>query len=233
MGDQGLARPRLPINQNVTVRLPQIQNIFAQTLHHRRFADQLLHQLPAIAQLTAQGPVVHGQTARAGGLLGQFGHAVGVERLFQKIERAHAHRLDRHGHIAVTCNHDHRQGAVIAHQLFQKLHPVHAGHLDVGNDNAGIFGAEVFQRILRTGKGFGVIARQGQPLADGLAHVLFIIDNGDLHGLGHRFSPGLFRRLGLGVRVLGEDRKLHFKDGTACLSVSRGEPSTQIVHNAR
>ena len=191
MGHQRLAGAGFAVDQDVAVGLPQIKDVFAQAVHHRTLPDQLFHQLAAIRQLAAQGAVVHHQTAGAGGLFGQLAHAVRVERLFKEIKRTDAHRLDRHRHVAVAGDHDHWQRAVVAHQFLQELHPVHAGHLDVRNHDSRIIRPQNLQRIFGAGKCFCVIARQGQPLADGLPHILFIIDNRDLHGLGH----SLLRRM--------------------------------------
>jgi hypothetical protein len=131
VGDKGLARACFTVDQHMAIGLPQIQDILTQPLHHGGLADQLFHQLPAVRQFATQRAVVHGQTAHASCLFGELGHAIGIERLFQKIKCTDTHRFDRHGHIAVAGDHNNRQGTVTAHQLFQKLHPVHAGHFDV------------------------------------------------------------------------------------------------------
>ena len=191
MGDQSLARPGLPVDQHMPIGLPQIENILAQALHHRGLADQLFHQLAAVGQFTPQRAVVHDQPPRVGGFLGQLAHPVGVEGLFEEIERAHPHRLNRHRHIAMAGDHDDRQGRVATHQLFQKLHPVHARHLDVGNDDARVIRPQCLERVLGAAESFRVIARKGQPLADRLPHVLFVIYNRDFHCLSHAFTPPL------------------------------------------
>ena len=191
MGHQRLASAGFTVDQHVTIGLPQIKNIFAQPLHRGGLADQFFHQLPAIRQFAPQGAVVHHQTPRIGCLLGQFRHPVGVERLFQKIKRTYAHRFHGHRHITVAGDHNDRQSTVVAHQFLEKLHPVHARHLDVGNHNARIFGPQLLKRVFGTRKGFRVITRQRQPLADGLPHVLFVINDRDFHCLCHISIPPL------------------------------------------
>ncbi len=131
MGHQRFAGAGFAVDQHMAVGLPQIKDIFAQAFHHVRGADQLAHQHRAIRQLAPQGAVVQRQAAALRGTLGQLGHPVGVERLFQKIERADPHRLDGHRHVAMPGDHDHGQATVDAHQALQKGHAVHAGHLDV------------------------------------------------------------------------------------------------------
>ena len=181
-----LAGAGLTLDQHMAVGLPQIENILAKTLHHRRSADQLLHKPGAVRQLPPQRPVVQCQPPRIGGFFGQLGHLVRVERLFQEIERAHLHGLDSHGHIAVPGDHDHRQRTVDAHQALQETHPVHARHFDIADDHTLEIRRQSLQCVLGTAIGFGFKPREGQPLADRLTHILFVIDNRDLHGLGHR-----------------------------------------------
>ena len=155
---QCLACTGLTVDQHVTIGLPQIQNILAQAFHHGRAADELFHQLTAIRQLAAQGTVVHHQPACVGRLLGQLAHPVGIERFFQKIKRADAHGFYGHRHIAVASDHNYGQGAIGAHQFFQKLHPAHTGHLDVGNHDTGVIRPQCFQCILGAAEGLCVIA---------------------------------------------------------------------------
>ena len=185
MGDQRFAGAGLAVDQHVTVGLAQVQDVLAQPLHGRGNPDQLFHQLATIGQLAPQLAVVHDQAAGIRRLLGQLVHPFRVEGLFQEIESAQAHRLNRHGHVAMAGDHDHGQRTVRSHQLAQELHPVHAGHLDVGNHDPGVIGTKRLQRVLRAREGFGVVPGQGQPLADRLAHILLIVDDGDLHGLLH------------------------------------------------
>jgi hypothetical protein len=181
MGHERLARPRLAVDQHVPVGLAEVEDVLAQPLHHRRRPDELLHDAGAVRQLAPERPVVEREAARGGRLLGQLGHAVGVEGLLEEVVGADLHRLDRHRHVAVAGDEDDGQPAVDAHQLLQERHAVHAGHLDVGDDDARIVRAHGLQRLLGAGEGLGVEARERQPLADRLAHVLFVVDDRDLH----------------------------------------------------
>jgi hypothetical protein len=99
--------------------------------------------------------------------LGQFGHAVGVEGLFQKVEGPDPHRLDRHRHIAMPGDHDHRQAGIHAHQRLRKAIPSMPGILMSLITTPGNR-PEHLQRLFGAGKGFGVEPRQRQPLADRL-----------------------------------------------------------------
>ena len=137
---KGFTRACFAFDQHMTIGLTKVEDIFLQTLHHGGRADQLFHQRPAIAQLAAQFTVTQRQAPRNRGLFGQFGHAVGVERLFKKIERADAHRFNGHWHIAVARDHYNRKGAVDALELLEKLHPVHARHLDVADHETRVIG---------------------------------------------------------------------------------------------
>ena len=44
-------------------------------------------------------------------------------------------------------DHNHRQAAIDAFDLLQKLHPIHARHFDVCNYNPWIIGTKNFERI--------------------------------------------------------------------------------------
>ena len=194
MGHQRLAGAGFAVDQHMAVGLPQIQDILAQPFHHARLADQLLHQHAAIRQLAPQRPVVQRQPTGLRGLLGQFGHPVGVERLFQEIEGPHPHRFHGHRHIAMPGDQDHRQAAVLSHQLLEKGHPVHARHADVADNHPWKVWSDAFQRIFGTAIGFRIEPRQGQPLADRLPHVRLVIDDRDLHRTYHVTSLGCLRR---------------------------------------
>ena len=142
MGDKRFSGAGFAFDQHMAVGLPQIEDILAQAIHHGAGPDQFFHNRAAIRQFAAQCASIEHQAAGVRGLFGQLGHPVGVERFFQKIIGPEAHRLDRHGHIAMPGDHDYRQGTVHAFDLFQELHPVHARHLDVADHNARIIGAK-------------------------------------------------------------------------------------------
>ena len=181
MRDQRLAGAGFAVDQHMAVSLAQIQDILAQPLQRRAGTDQLFHDRAAVRQFFAQRAVVQGQAARLGGLFGQFSHPVRVKGLFQKVERPDPHRLNRHRHIAVAGDHDDRQARIHPHQAFQKGHAIHTGHLDVTDHHAGELRPDHLQRLFGTRIGFGVKARQGQPLADRGPHVRLVIDDRHLH----------------------------------------------------
>ena len=139
----------------MTIGLPQIKDVFFQPFHRCGLAHQFLDQGRAVGQFLAQRTVVQRQAPSVAGFLCQLCHAVRVERLFQKIKRANAHRLDRHGHIAMAGDHDDRQRRIDAAQLFQELHAVHAGHFHVADDNTGEIRTNHAQRFFGAGIGFG------------------------------------------------------------------------------
>ena len=177
------------------IGLAQIEDVLAQALHHGAGADQLFHQDRSVRQFFAQSAVVQRHAAGLGGAFGQFGHPVGVEGLFQKVKSPNPHRFDRHGHIAVACDQNHRQARIHAHQLFQKRHAVHAGHFDVRHDHSGKVGPDHLQRLFGRGEGFRIKPRQGQPLADGLPHIGFVIHNRHFHRPRHATLTLLLSRL--------------------------------------
>ncbi len=230
MRDQRLARAGFPVDQHVVVRLTKVEDVLAQPLHFIRRADEFLHDDRAIRQFTAQRAVVQRQAAVLRRALGQFGHPVGVERLFKEIERADAHRLDRHRHIAVAGDHDDRQAAVEAHQALQEHHPVHAGHADVGHDHAGEFGVYGFQRILGRGIGLGLEPAQGQPLADRLTHVFFVVYNRNSDAPTH-VAVSLF--LFCCLLPTFEDGQLYLKHRAARAPVARLETTAKVVDDPR
>ncbi len=139
--NERLAGAGFAFDQHMAVGLPDIEDILAQPLHGGARPDELFHQGRAVRQFLPQSAAVECQAAGLRRLLGQLGHPVGVEGLFEEVIGADPHCLDRHRHIAVAGDHDHRQGRIYTFEFPQKLHPVHAGHLDVGHDNAGIIGA--------------------------------------------------------------------------------------------
>ena len=160
MGNKRFACARLTIDQHVSVCLTEIEDILLQPLHRRRLPDQLLNQRTAIRQLLAQRTVIERQTSGCCGFLGKLRHAVRVERLLQEIESSDAHRLNRHRHITMTSDHDNRQLAINALKTLQELHPVHAGHLDVADDNPREIIANAFQRVFGRSKRLRLEARQ-------------------------------------------------------------------------
>jgi hypothetical protein len=59
------------------------------------------------------------------------------EGLFEEVVGAVAHCLDRHRHIAMASQQDHRQVRVIRLQAFEQLQATHARHTHVAYDHPG------------------------------------------------------------------------------------------------
>ena len=227
MGHQRLASARFPQDQDVTIRLTQIKDILAQAVHHRAGADQLAHQDRAIGQFAPERTIVERQPPLLAGPLGQFGHPFGVEGLFQKIIGADSHRFDRHGHIAMSGDHDHRQATIHPHQPLEQRHAIHAGHAHIADNHPRPIRAHDLQRLFGGGKGFGLESRQRQPLADRLAHVLFVIYNRDLH------LRRPFVSLSRPDAAARQQWQADFEHCAAGLAIARGQPPAKIGDDTR
>ena len=110
------------------------------------------------------------------------------EGLFDEVVGAAPHRLDRELDVGMAGDQDHRQVGVDLAQALQQRHAVHAGHADVGDDDAVEARADEVERLLGAGEG----ADTASPARSSACSVdrricLVVVDQ--QHGL-----PASFRR---------------------------------------
>ena len=61
----------------------------------------------------------------------------------------------------------------------EQLHAVHAGHLQIGDDDAGLPGGDLLQRFEAVASGFGAIAPAGDQLGEARQRVGLVFDDQD------------------------------------------------------
>ncbi len=154
----------------MAVGLAQIEDILAQPFHRgdslptslriktdavRQFAAQV-RGCPSVRRRAPVGAVWPGSVMRSG-----------IERLFQEIERADPHRLDRDGHVAVAGNHDHGQAPnpIAIRRCSERRIPSMPGILmSEINDTPDNPRRLSRKRLFGAGIGFGVIAQTGPAI---------------------------------------------------------------------
>ena len=107
--------------------------------------------------------------------------AIRLERLGQIIGGSLAHRLHGQVDLAIGGHQQHRQLRPARFQIAQQAMTIHARHLHIGQDQAGM-GAALFQpgqRLFRIGSGVGGIAGQLQGIHERFAQIRVIFDNQD------------------------------------------------------
>ncbi|MCY1297384.1 hypothetical protein D9M70_468210 [compost metagenome] len=193
-GDQFLAAAGLAADQHVDRRLRQLQHLAAQLLHAGGEAEQA--RVDALAQVggLAQAAVLQHQAALVEGALQALQQGLRAERLFQEVVGALAHRLDRHRHVAVAGEEDHRQVAVELLQAFEQGQAVHAGHPHVAQHHPGKVAAEVGQAVRAAGEQLHREAGQLEPLLHRFADAGLVVD--DHHRI--HFIPRSARPAGAG-----------------------------------
>ena len=154
-------------------------------LVHLAGQDQVEHF--ALARRQRCQARVHGRQlagqARAGqSLFDPVHQCVVVEGFLEKVEGAPFQAVDRHRHVAVPGQEDHRQalGQVAPHQLVEHGHAVQVGHAHV-EQHAIAQRVEVRARFIEEGARAGVAARgdrarRRQP-GQRVAHHFFIVDD--------------------------------------------------------
>ena len=165
-----LAGAGFAVDQHGRVGLREVQDVLAQA--HHRGQSPISGRPPSprwTARCAARGfPAPYRAPRRRAGRWSAI--FSGVERLFQEIERTDPHRLDRHGHVAVPGDQDHRQRAVDTHQPLEQRHAVHPRHADIATARRRESpGPTTRNASSRAVEGRGVEPRKRQPLADRLA----------------------------------------------------------------
>ena len=183
-GDQLLAAPRFSHDQHVGGGILDVGEELAQPLDGRMGAEQAGSRPALGLQFAAQLPVLQHQAPLVTGSAHHLQQLLSTKRLLDEIVGPQAHGLYRGGDVAVPREQDHRQLGVAAHGFLEQGDAVHAGHVDVADDDAGPLGADVGQGLCGAGEGSDLPLRQLQGLAEGEAQVVFIVDQHDLvHGV--------------------------------------------------
>ena len=98
------------------------------------------------------------------------------------------------GFDGVEAGHQENVGAGILSQgTLEKFQPGHARHLQVGENDAALAGAHVFERLFRVGRWQTAIAKGSQHLAKHLQHGRVVINNANIDQISRERLLGDFR----------------------------------------
>ncbi|MNE19286.1 hypothetical protein D3C80_1123590 [compost metagenome] len=172
-----LAAAGFAANQHVDRQAGEVQDLLAQLLHALGHAQQIRLQAYLQIGLFMQAAVLQHQLAFFQGAAQAAEQGFGAEGLFKKVVGAIAHGLDRHRHIAMAGEQDHRQVGIAGLQLFEQLQAVHAGHAHITEDHPGEVHRQLLQAVFGTAEQLHVEAGQAQPLLYGGADAGFIVDD--------------------------------------------------------
>ena len=111
-----------------------------ENLLHRGAAADDVFELIALAQRFAQLAIFVAQLADFERFFHHHGQVIERKRLGQEIDRAVLHRLHGVFHGAEGGHHDHRRVGVLRLQFFEQRQAVHAGQLQVGQDQVDVAG---------------------------------------------------------------------------------------------
>ncbi|MNZ79670.1 hypothetical protein D3C78_982800 [compost metagenome] len=117
--DLFLAAAGLAADQHVDRQAGEVQHLSAQLLHALRHAQQVQFQACLEVGLFMQAVVFQHQLAFLQGTAQAAQQAFRAEGLFQKVIGAVTHGFDRHGHIAMTGQENHRQVGIAGLELFE------------------------------------------------------------------------------------------------------------------
>ena len=104
--------------------------------------------------------------------------------LFDKIERAVLHRLDRGRDIAMTGDHDDGHVIIDLFDFAQKFQTIHLGHADVGNNHPGPAFAQSGKCGSGIGKDFDMNVGKFKRLLCGFTHIGIIVNKQNAIGGG-------------------------------------------------
>jgi hypothetical protein len=102
---------------------------------------------------------------------------LGAERFFQEVVGAVTHGFDRHRHIAVAGQQNHRQIGITLLHFGQQLQAAEPGHAHIAEDHPGKVRRQGRQAIFGAAEQLHLEPRQAQPLLDGVANAAFVIDD--------------------------------------------------------
>jgi hypothetical protein len=154
-------------------------------LHGRTLAEQGPDALPR-AHLSAEQTHLAQGSALLEGLVDHHAEAPEVDGLGDVVVRALLHcghrRLDR----GVASQEDDRGRRQLLADPAEQFHAVHAGHDEIGNDEAGLVLERPFETFLAVGRLVDVVAPPSHQLSQAGPRVRVIIDNQE--AALHRYS---------------------------------------------
>jgi hypothetical protein len=156
-------------------------------------ADQaLLEYMNSVAAIELLGKIAKG-----------FLQALPIDGLRQIIVGSMPDGFDG-GFDGIETGHQQNVGAGILSQgTLEKFHPGHARHLQVGENDAALAGAHVFERLFGFGCWQTAIAEGSQHLAKHLQHGRVVIHNANIDQISRERVLGDFR---LGGYIHGDTR---------------------------
>jgi hypothetical protein len=141
VGDQLLAGAVLALDEDVRLAGRDALDELEQVLHLLALADHVL-ELVAILQLRLELLVLVDQRFLFDGFLQLVEEPLGIDRLFEEVERARLHRLDRPRNVSLPGDDDDFGFRVELLELADELNPVDVGEHHVGDDRVGTPGLE-------------------------------------------------------------------------------------------
>ncbi len=177
LGDDFLAGSRFPGDQHGRVGGGEMQDPLAQGSHRRAVAEKPAFQARSVFQAPGQRPVFQNEGTLFHRAAHDLGHIVRIERLFDEIIGAVAHRLDGHGDIAMASDQDHRNFRVDLPDPAHQTDPVFSLQHHVGHDTAREAGGNLADRLMGACRLDRAEIGQSHPLPQGGAHRWIIIDD--------------------------------------------------------
>ena len=147
------AGARFAFDQHRRVRLGQIANQFEHSMHSRILAQDVVERISAIDLLAQTGDLVLQDPVSQRSIDDQT-QMLHVDRLGQKIISAKTHRMHRFVDAPITGHDNDGYGDFLLLNLFNQLHAVQAGHLQVSEKDAVVVLGERFDRLLAVRGGF-------------------------------------------------------------------------------
>ena len=156
--------------------------------------------------------------------------ALPIDGLGQIIVGSMLDGFDR-GFDRVEAGHQENVGARILSQgTLEKFQPGHAGHLQVGENDAALAGAHVFERLFRVGRWQTAIAKRSQHLAKHLQHGRFVINNANIDEISGKRLLGDFR---LGGYIHGDTKANAVPEQVAAEAKAAGSKLTKEEANLK
>ncbi len=163
-------------DQHVGIRSGDGAQLVAQVDHRLGATRQPGLDVVTLSRHGTQQPVLQNEPAAVYRATGHIGQMLGGEGFFHEIVGTLAHCLDRELHVAMPRDEDDRDVGVDLAHAPQQRHAVHAGHADVGDDDAVEGGADEIERALGGGEVTHLQSRKIQRLRRRPSQFVFIVD---------------------------------------------------------
>ena len=102
-----------------------------------------------------------------------------ADRLFDEIQRARFHGLNRHRHVGVAGDHDRRQAMALVMELLEQFEPAHSRQIGVDQQARGFAGIKGVKKRLAARIGFDDAAIVFEHGSYRLTNLVVIIDDDD------------------------------------------------------